>query len=83
MCGYRRDAQLQIQAAVNTSCWHKAFVLYMSARPGLSLSLYVLLLSGFRHFLTEYETFALLSLLYFHECTTTTTTTTTTINGLQ
>jgi hypothetical protein len=27
MYGFSRDAQLQ--ATVNTSCWHKAFVLYM------------------------------------------------------
>jgi hypothetical protein len=27
MYGLNRDAQLQ--ATVNTSCWHKAFVLYM------------------------------------------------------
>jgi hypothetical protein len=27
--GFSRDAQLQ--ATVNTSCWHKAFVLYMMA----------------------------------------------------
>ncbi len=61
MYGYNRDAQMQ--ATVNSSCRHKAFVLYMIrakrdqaplclslsslwGRPGPSLPLSVLLLSG-------------------------------------